>query len=67
MNDVYARLDTEAFAALVAGKPVDIPCRVCGEAGVVHLILADIGFAVMLEAIDAAMMNKQNTSNESDR
>lgn len=50
--DVYARLDTEEFTALVAGRPVAVPAKAGdGSTVTVKLILADIGLAEMIKIV----------------
>jgi len=57
MTEVHARIDQDAFARLVRGEIVDLiaaPRRHVRGAVTVRLILADIGFAQMLLAINRA-------------
>lgn len=52
MRTVYARLDEAEFRKLVSGKIVELPTR---SDVTVSLILADIGWDRILEAVSLAI------------
>ncbi len=54
-----AVLTGENFRDLVAGKEVEVPVELNRGGISVTLILLDIGFSIMREAIDEAERNKQ--------
>jgi hypothetical protein len=64
-NYCFAKLDAKAFAALVKGETVDIEGRggmaggTLGQPFLVRLILADIGYPLMRQLMEAQLVIRE--------
>jgi hypothetical protein len=55
MKNVYLRLDAKGFAALVKGEAVELS----SNDTTVHLILADIGYPLMRQLMEAQIVIRE--------
>jgi hypothetical protein len=60
MKTVYGRLDAKAFAALVKGEVVELQAQALDIEVTVKLILADIGYPLMRQLMEAQIVLRKD-------